>query len=138
MTNAADLAAIDELATRLFDAFEQGDVATAREVIHPDARIQNPFRTISGRAVIGLMQPGEPLVPQLKYDERVRYLFADGTGFAQQHVARAQGPDGVLTLPACVIGIVEDGMLVVFDMYYDTAVVQGTGLQSFNDQTIED
>jgi hypothetical protein len=102
------------------------------------ARIQNPFRIISGEAVIGLMKPGEPLIPQLKYDERVRYLFADGTGFAQQHVARAQGPDGVLTLPACVIGIVEEGQLVVFDMYYDTAVVQTTGLQSFNDQTIGD
>jgi hypothetical protein len=120
----------------MFDAFEQGDIETAREVVHPDARILNPFRVISGNDLFGLMEPGEPLVPGLKYEESVRHLFADGTGFVQVHVARAQGPDGRLELPAATIGIVERGKVVQFDMYYDTAIVATTGLQSFNDQAV--
>jgi ketosteroid isomerase-like protein len=121
-------AAVDQLATRLFDAFERSDVAVYDELVAADARFWNPFREIDAQRLRDVLETGEPMVPGLRYDGPQRQVFADASGFVQRHIARGNGPDGAMNLPACVVGLVHDGRLSRLEMYYDTFPVTAVGL----------
>lgn len=121
-------AAIDELARRLFDAFERSDVAVYDELVAADARFWNPFREIDAGQLRELLATGEPMVPGLRYDDPQRQVFADGSGFVQRHIARGTGPGGPMALPACVVGLVAEGKLTRLEMYYDSFPVTSIGL----------
>lgn len=119
---------IDSLADRLFDAFERSDLDVYDELVDVDATFWNPFREIDASRLREVLATGEPMVPELRYDDRKRQVFSDGSGFVQRHVARGTGLGGPMVLPACVVGLVSDGKLTRLEMYYDSHPVTLIGL----------
>jgi ketosteroid isomerase-like protein len=118
----------DELGTRLFRAFEQGDLASLDNLLADDARLWNPFIERTKGELFAALPPDGVIVPELRYDQIRRRVFADGSGFVQQHVARGRGPGGPMALPACVVVDIQGDQVKGVSMYYDSAPVRQVGL----------
>ncbi len=120
-----DLEAIRVLATRFFDAIEQGDIATMRASFADEAAIwhntdevevtpDQTATTLSGM----LTRIAEP-----SYADRRLNVFPGG--FVQQHaLTGTRTHDGVaVRLPCAIVCRVEGGKITRLDEYFDSAHV---------------
>lgn len=115
---------IRALATRFFDAIEQGDVETVAACYAPDVVIWHnndgltQTRAENLKTLAGLVQH----FSDRRYEDRRLDAF-DG-GFVQQHVLSATRRDGTrVSLPAVLVCRVEDGRITRLDEYFDSAHV---------------
>ncbi len=111
-----------ELARRLFAAIEAGDIETVREMYAPDARIWHNTDGVVQTPAENLRTPRWVVenVSDLRYTDLNCQPTA--TGFVQQHVLRATGPNGAaIELPACIVATVDDGHISRIDEYLDSA-----------------
>jgi ketosteroid isomerase-like protein len=113
-----------EVAARLFDAVESGDVAAVAEIYAPDAVIWHAHTGTSQTAEENVQVLG--LVTRRLRDMRYEEVRRQRTerGFVQQHVLRARGPEGQrVELRACMVCDVVDGRITRLDEYLDGAAV---------------
>lgn len=120
----SDKGAIRALATRLFDAIEQGDVAAVSDCYDPDVVIWHNFddaeqtREQNLATLTGLIGR----ITDRRYEQRRLEVFEGG--FVQQHVLTGTRKDGVrVALPAILICRLKDGRIVRLDEYLDSAHV---------------
>jgi uncharacterized protein len=112
-----------EVADRLFNAIERGDVDAIRAIYSADAKIWHNND--------GIAQSPEENLRVLKWvvdniDERA---YTDinrqptPTGFVQQHVLRGRLKSNgkQFALPACIVCVVEGGRITRLDEYLDSA-----------------
>ena len=117
--------AVPELLASFFvGAIERGDVDAVRACYHPDARIWHNNDGLEQTVDENLRVLGWMARTLLTRTYDVVRLEALPDGFVQQHVLRADLPNGgTWTLDACVIVRVEDGLIVRLDEYLDSAQV---------------
>ena len=118
-----------DVAERLFNAIQSGDLATVSAIYDPAAQIwHNNDQVTQDRdtnlRVIGWLAKN---IPDIRYEEVRRHSFAGG--FVQQHVLRGTAPNGKpFEVPACIVCEVVDGRVTRLDEYLDsahTSVLQG-------------
>lgn len=117
-----------QLADRFFNAIEQGDVDTVRELYHPNVVIWHNYDDLNQRETGDSREDNLKVLAGLPrrikgahYD--VWYREATSTGFVQQHVLRGTMPNGQpIELPACIVCRVEDGLITRLDEYFDPAI----------------
>ena len=111
----------EKLARALFDAFEAGDIAAARELCADDfAGSQNGGPAMDREALLGFVAAVHARVENFRYEEIE--CAATATGFVEEHAVRATLPDGQeLDLKLCVVGTVVDGKITSLREYLDTA-----------------
>lgn len=113
-----------QLAERLFDAVERGDVDALREIYAPNCEIwhntDQQVQTVDQNLrTIGWIAAN---VSNFRYEEIQRQ--ATETGFVEQHLTRGTGPSGKeFTVPACIVCTVVDGRITRLDEYLDSAQV---------------
>ena len=116
---------IRAMATRFFDAIEQGDIETMRDSFAPDAQIWHN----TDEAVVTRDQTAQTLagmVARIKDREYAdRRLATFPGGFVQQHVLKGRRvhDDGEVRLPCAIVCRVEDGRITRLDEYFDSAHV---------------
>lgn len=121
---ADSLADIRKLATRFFDAVENGDVDTVAQIYADDVAVwHNTDRLENTKA-----ENVETLKGMVKFSKHRTYtqrrLEVFPGGFVQQHVLEAEGLSGYkLSLPAALICAVSGGKITRLDEYFDSAVV---------------
>jgi ketosteroid isomerase-like protein len=114
-----------DVAQRLFEAIEAGDIDAVEKLYAPDAEIWHNTD--------GLVQsPADNLrtltwvttnLRDIAYTEIRRSATDDG--FVQQHVLVATNRAGQrIEVPACIVVRVEDGRITRLDEYLDSAVVE--------------
>jgi ketosteroid isomerase-like protein len=113
-----------DVAARLFGAIEAGDVAIVAQLYAPDAVIWHNHTGATQTAAENVQLLG--LVTRrlrgLRYEEVRRQRTEHG--FVQQHVLRAQGPEGQsVELRACILCDVVDGRITRLYEYLDGAAV---------------
>lgn len=117
--------AIRAMATRFFDAIEQGDIATMAGTFTPDAAIwhntDEQFVTVEQTAQTLGGMVGR--IRDRRYADRRIQVFPGG--FVQQHVLEGvRVHDGVaVRLPCCIVCAVEDLRITRLDEYFDSAHV---------------
>jgi len=115
---------IRTMATRFFDALEQGDVDTVADTYAEGVLIwHNTDQLATTKAEnIEVLRNMVRRSKHRRYTERQLNVFAGG--FVQRHVLRAERIDGYqLELHACIVCAVEDGKITRLDEYFDSAVV---------------
>lgn len=116
---------IEALATRFFDAIEQGDIETMRETFTPDAEIwHNTDEAIVTRDQTATTLAG--MVQRIRDREYAdRRLTTFPGGFVQQHVLKGVRvhDDGEVRLPCAIVCQVEGGKITRLDEYFDSAHV---------------
>ena len=116
---------IRAMATRFFDAIEQGDIETMQNSFTPDAEIwHNTDEQIVTPAQTAQALTG--MVARIKDREYAeRQLTAFPGGFVQQHVLKGKRvyDDGAVRLPCAIVCKVENGKIVRLDEYFDSAQV---------------
>ena len=117
-------ARIRALAKRFFDAVENGDIDAVYAAYAPDAKIwhntdgaeQN--RDENAATLKGFVRH----ISNRVYGERRLSVFEGG--FVHQHELRGTRPDGTaVTLDACIVCTVENGLITRLDEYFDSAQV---------------
>ncbi len=116
---------IRTLASSLFDAIEQGDIAAMQACFAPDAEIwHNTDETIvtpadTAKTLTGMVAR----IANRSYAERRVEVFADG--FVQQHALTGNRVhDGVaVRLPCVIVCRVANGKITRLDEYFDSAHV---------------
>ncbi|WP_245234013.1 nuclear transport factor 2 family protein [Mycobacterium sp. PS03-16] len=116
------MAAVEEVADRLFAAIADSDIAAVEALWAPDVRVwHSGDRRDNERAralrVIGWFV-GRTV--ERRYEVLDRRFF-DG-GFVQQHILHATGTGGeVVAMRVCIVIMVgEDGLITRIDEYFDT------------------
>ncbi len=113
-----------EVAQRLFHAIEAGDIDTVRDLYAGDVRIWHNTD--------GIAQTRDENLRTLRWvvenlaDLRYEDISCVPTpsGFVQQHVLRATGPNGVaVAIPACMVATIDGGRITRIDEYLDSAQV---------------
>jgi ketosteroid isomerase-like protein len=119
-----DEAATRALATRFFDAIEQGDVETVKDCYDPAVEIWHNFddliqtREENLQTLTGMVGR----ISDRSYGNRRLDIFPGG--FVQQHVLSGTRKDGArVSLPAALICRLKDGKIVRLDEYIDSAHV---------------
>ena len=115
---------IASICQRFFDAIERGDVEAAADLYAPHAVIwhNTDEGATSREASVAVVRDIVRHLHDRRYAGRRVATFA--TGFVQQHVLIGRLADGTeFRLPACVVGTVEQGLIVRFDEYYDQLTV---------------
>lgn len=116
---------IADMATRFFDAIEQGDIETMQNSFTPDAAIwHNTDGLIVSPAQTAVTLSG--MVTRIKDREYAdRRLTAFPGGFVQQHVLTGKRvqDDVEVRLPCAIICKVEGGKITRLDEYFDSAHV---------------
>ncbi len=114
-----------ELAQALFDAFQSGNDASARNLCSPElTAIQNHRPAMGLDDLLAFSAAVRRLVPDFRYEAARR--TDTPTGFVEEHSVRGTLPDGSkLRLPACVIGEVRDGKIIELREYVDGAAAAG-------------
>lgn len=116
---------IRAMATRFFDAIEQGDIETMLSSFTPDAEIwHNTDELIVTPAQTAQTLTG--MVARIKDREYAeRRLTAFPGGFVQQHVLTGKRvhDDGEVRLPCAIVCKVENGKITRLDEYFDSARV---------------
>jgi len=111
-----------DIADRLFEAIEAGDIDAVRALYAPDAVIwhnddgveQTPEQNLR------VLQWVIDNLRDRSYED-VRRSVTD-TGFVQQHVLRFTRPDGQRAeLPACIVVTCSEGRITRLDEYLDSA-----------------
>jgi hypothetical protein len=113
---------IDDVAERLFRAFEANDADTVAELCDPDAQFrQNAGPVVRMFDIIPGFAKLHERIGYHKYVDVQRAVFADG--FVEEHRAVSTLPDGSpMDILACVVGRVgPSGKLVELHEYLDTA-----------------
>jgi ketosteroid isomerase-like protein len=120
----ADVAAVDELATRLFDAIANGDLATVRDCYAADAEIwhSNDQVVQTSEENLRTLEWMRRAVPGSHYTDVRRHVFPGG--FVQQHVLRLTNRAGEdLAVTACIVATVRGGRIRRLDEYLDSVAV---------------
>jgi uncharacterized protein len=110
------------LARRFVAAIQAKDVDTVRQCYAPGARI---WHNVDGKVQsvddnIKGVHWIHRVLANVQYD--VKRLVAIPGGFLQEHVLRGTLASGeAFAMPACVICMVEDGVIVTLDEYLDSA-----------------
>lgn len=116
---------IRAMATRFFDAIEQGDIETMRDSFTPDAEIwHNSDELIVTRDQTAQTLTG--MVARIKDREYAdRRLTTYPGGFVQQHVLKGRRvhDECEVRLPCAIICKVENGKITRLDEYFDSAHV---------------
>lgn len=116
---------IEALASRFFDAIEQGDIETMRGSFTPDAEIwHNTDEAIVTRDQTATTLAG--MVERIRDREYAdRRLTVFPGGFVQQHVLKGVRvhDDVEVRLPCAIVCKVEDGKITRLDEYFDSAHV---------------
>lgn len=116
---------IRAMATRFFDAIEEGDIEAMRDSFTPDAEIwHNTDEAIVTRDQTAATLTG--MVTRIKdreYAERRLTVFPGG--FVQQHVLKGRRvhDDVTVRLPCAIVCKVENGRITRLDEYFDSAQV---------------
>jgi len=111
-----------QIAERLIDAIQRGDVDAVREVYAPDCVIWHNNDGLEQSVDDNLTILGWVVqnIRELRYEE-IRRQRTD-TGFVEQHVLRGIAPNGqTLNIPACLVCTVKDGRITRLDEYLDAA-----------------
>jgi ketosteroid isomerase-like protein len=111
-----------ELAERLIDAIQRGDVEAVRAVYAPECVIWHNNDRVEQRVDdnLAVLRWVVTNIKDLRY-EQIRRQRTD-TGFVEQHVLRGTAPNGqALDIPACLVCTVQDGRITRLDEYLDTA-----------------
>jgi hypothetical protein len=120
MTPAVPPAAIDDVAERLFRAFEANDADTVAELCDPEATFrQNAGPVVKMADIIPGFANLHESIGHHRYVDVQRAIFADG--FVEEHRAVSTLPDGSpMDILACVVGRVgPSGKLVELHEYLD-------------------
>ena len=122
MTEVDDIRA---MATRFFDAIEEGDIDTMKNSFAPGAEIwHNTDELVGTPEQTAVVLSG--MVARIKDREYAeRRLTAFPGGFVQQHVLTGKRvhDDGEVRLPCAIICKVEGGKITRLDEYFDSAHV---------------
>lgn len=119
-----DEAAVRAFAKRFFDAIEQGDVDTLRASYTPDVGIWHNFdgKMQTREENVATLQGMVARISDRQYADRRIEVFQGG--FMQQHVLWGTRKDGSrVSLPACIICRMRDGLIFRLDEYLDSAHV---------------
>lgn len=116
---------IRTMATRFFDAIEQGDIATMRGSFTSDAAIwHNTDELIvtpeqTAKTLTGMVTR----IKDREYADRRLSVFPGG--FVQQHVLKGRRvhDDVEVRLPCAIVCAVENGKITRLDEYFDSAHV---------------
>jgi len=122
MTPAVSPSAIDDVAERLFRAFEANDADTIATLCEPDAEFrQNAGPVVKMADIIPGFAKLHERIGHHRYVDVRRDVFADG--FVEEHRAVSTLPDGSpMDILACVVGrVAPSGKLVELHEYLDTA-----------------
>lgn len=128
MTSATDVA------QRVFDAIEAGDIETVRSLYHPDAQIWHNTDNVTKprEHTMELVQWLMDNLPPMQYVDR--HCSATDDGFVQRHTVVITGADGgTVHLPCCVVATVSDGQITHLYEYFDSATQSQTGISVSSD-----
>jgi len=121
----AELDDIRTMATRFFDAIEEGDIAAMKNSFAADAEIWHNTDELVGtpEQTAAVLTGMVERVKDREYAERRLTVFPGG--FVQQHVlkGRRTHDDGAVRLPCAIICKVENGKITRLDEYFDSAHV---------------
>lgn len=115
-----------EVAQRLFAAIEAGDIDAVRALYSDDAVVWHNTDGVAQTRAENLRTLAWVVehLGHRRYEEVTCHPTA--TGFVQQHVLRARGPNGAtVEVPACLVATVVDGRITRIDEYLDSAHVAG-------------
>ena len=114
-----------QIAEKLFTAFETGDMDTVRDICAPGFRArQNLKNEFDVETLIQFSKAVSAIVSDFRYEDVNRY--ATESGFVEEHIVRGTLPNGgQLTLAACVVADVEHGKIVHLREYVDTEAAAG-------------
>ncbi|MDQ2638145.1 MAG: nuclear transport factor 2 family protein [Actinomycetota bacterium] len=121
---AADSGVVADVADRLFDAIEKGDIATVGQLWSDDVVVWKVAdRDRDKDRALRIITWFLDTTTDRRYEILERKLF-DG-GFVQQHVLHANGRNGAtITMRACiVIKVGTDGRIRRIDEYFDPAEI---------------
>jgi ketosteroid isomerase-like protein len=123
-----------EVANRLWDAIETGDIDTIQSLYHADAVIwHNTDNTAKPREhtmelVVWMIEN----MPPTKYVDR--HVSSTDDGFVSRHNVIITNQDGDETLlPCCVVATVSDGQVTHLYEYFDSATQAQTGISVSSD-----
>ena len=121
----AELDDIRTMATRFFDAIEEGDIAAMKNSFAADAEIWHNTDELVGtpEQTAAVLTGMVARIKDREYAERRLTVFPGG--FVQQHVlkGRRTHDDGAVRLPCAIICKVENGKITRLDEYLDSAHV---------------
>ncbi len=112
------------LATRFFDAIENGDSESVRQIYAADAVIWHNTDEMDTTVEqnVQVLADFVRRIRERRYENRRLEVFPGG--FVQQHVLTGVRPDGMrLKLPACLVCKVAHGRITRLDEYFDSAAV---------------
>ena len=118
-----------QIATRLFDAVEKGDLQALKDCYTPDAvlRIYAAGADMGRAQILELVGSLSDAIPDFRYDD-VRQA-ATTTGFVRQHTMVGTSPAGVpFAIPACCIGRLHEAQVEFLEEYGDSAQMSALGL----------
>ncbi|MEM7689662.1 MAG: nuclear transport factor 2 family protein [Pseudomonadota bacterium] len=113
------------IARAMFDAFQAGDIETARALLADDfAGSQNGGPLMNRDGLLGFVAAVKAKVPDFRYEDIVCAATRDG--FVEEHTVRGTLPDGgQIDLRLCVIATFRDGKVASLREYLDTAGAAG-------------
>ena len=115
---------IRALATRFFDAIENGDIGTIKNTYAESAVVwHNTDGAESSREEnLRVLEGFIAAVPKRRYMRRRLEVFEGG--FVQQHLLEGTLADGrKVSLSACIVCEVRDGRITRLDEYFDSAAL---------------
>jgi ketosteroid isomerase-like protein len=111
-----------DVADRLFNAIERGDVDAIKSIYTPQTKIWHNFDNIaqSVEENLAVLRWVVANIAEIKYSE-VRRQPTPG-GFVQQHVLRGKVKSSgkEIAIPACIVCTVENGRITRLDEYLDS------------------
>ena len=113
-----------DVAEALFSAIEDGNVAAVGDLYAPGAVVWHNHDGVAQSAELNLrvLEWVVSHVDDLRYDE-VRRERTEA-GFVQQHVLRGTTRRGTpVSIPACMVVAVKEGLITRIDEYLDSAHV---------------
>lgn len=113
-----------DVAQRLFAAVARGDVESVRALYAPGIAIWHNTDGIAqdSEANLRVLAWMSKNITNMRYEDVS--LVESESGFVQQHVLRGTAPNGEpFELPACMVGVVKDGLITRLDEYFDSAHV---------------
>lgn len=119
------LAGTAQLATRFFDAIEQGDIAGMAACFAADAEIwhNTDEQIVSVEDTRTVLRGMIARIAEVRYADRRLHAFPGG--FVQQHVllGRRVHDGEAVRLPCAIVCKVEQGLIARLDEYFDSAHV---------------
>ena len=114
-----------QIAAKLFTAFETGDMDTVRNLCAPEFKArQNLNNEFDVETLIQFSKAVSTIVINFRYEDVIR--SATNKGFVEEHTVRGTLPDGgELKLAACVVADIENGKIAQLREYVDTAAAAG-------------